>query len=140
MEPEEVGYYNTPGSAKDIFVENDIAYIADGAGGMQIVRFDGVDQTQQDHPKLPNEISLQQNLPNPFNPTTTIRYTIRKPQIVRLNLYNIHGRLVRTLFDGMKADGEYELILDGSRLASGVYLYELKSEQYSICRKMLLIK
>lgn len=73
-------------------------------------------------PTLPENFILYQNYPNPFNPFTTITYSMNKPGLVKVELYTIHGQLVRELINEYKIDGTYDLKLDGSRLSSGVYV------------------
>jgi photosystem II stability/assembly factor-like uncharacterized protein len=77
----------------------------------------------------PVRMVLWQNYPNPFNPTTTIRYDIAKESHVVLKVYNILGQEVATLVDAMKRPGQYSAVLDGTRLASGVYFYRLQARQ-----------
>jgi endoglucanase len=70
---------------------------------------------------LPASLRLEQNYPNPFNPSTRIRYTIARPGLVSLTIYDALGREVQTLVSGMQDPGEHEVIFDASRCASGVY-------------------
>jgi hypothetical protein len=95
-----------------------------------------VHKTQQ----LPQAFQLQQNYPNPFNPTTTIRYQLPEAGHVTLNVYDILGRLVETLVDAKQSAGYYDVTFDASKFASGVYLYELRTERNSSLKKMLLLK
>ncbi len=89
---------------------------------------------------IPGSIILYQNFPNPFNPVTRIRYTIRKSSPVSLIVYDALGKKVQTLVSENQAPGTYEAVFDGSRLNSGVYYYKLTSNGYSETRKMVLIK
>ena len=89
---------------------------------------------------VPRAFSLTQNYPNPFNPTTTIRYQLPARTRVELKVYDIIGRCVATLADGLQAAGLHEVKFDGSGLASGVYLYRLTTPDYIRDRKMLLLK
>lgn len=84
--------------------------------------------------------SLRQNYPNPFNPTTTIEFSLKKAGKATLTLYTITGQKVATLLDKNLTSGKYKVKVDGSRLASGVYFYELKSGSFHAIRKMLLMK
>ncbi|RMI03418.1 MAG: T9SS C-terminal target domain-containing protein, partial [Calditrichaeota bacterium] len=83
---------------------------------------------------------LEQNSPNPFNPSTRIRYTLQKPVFVKLTVYDILGRKVRTLVNGHQQAGSYTVTFDGRDLASGVYLYKLKIGNVVETRKMMLIR
>ncbi len=89
---------------------------------------------------VPSDFSLSQNYPNPFNPVTTIRYSLDKTSDVSLEVYNIAGKLVETLYTGNKSAGEYSVTWDASQLASGVYFYKLVSGTNIQTRKMMLIK
>ncbi|MFN1835585.1 M12 family metallo-peptidase [Balneola sp. MJW-20] len=89
---------------------------------------------------LPDEITLAQNFPNPFNPTTQISYSINEPQRVSIDVFDIQGRKVATLFDGFRNSGRYTATFDASGLASGVYIYRLMTPANVITRRMVLIK
>lgn len=89
---------------------------------------------------LPGELYLAQNYPNPFNPTTQITYQVPKQSLVSLEVYNMLGQKVATLVNQDQAPGEYTVNFNGRNLASGVYLYILKSGNTQIQKKMLLIK
>ena len=89
---------------------------------------------------LPITFSLSQNYPNPFNPVTTIRYSIEKTSHVKLQIYNILGKLVETLVDEERLAGPYSLSWDGARFASGVYFYRLDVGNRAVVKKMLLMK
>ncbi|MDR3626399.1 MAG: T9SS type A sorting domain-containing protein [Ignavibacteriaceae bacterium] len=86
------------------------------------------------------DFALFNNYPNPFNPTTLIEYQIPKDGYVSLKVYDVLGRLVRTLVDGYKTVGKYSVSFDASKLASGIYIYELKSSNFSSIKKMILTK
>lgn len=90
--------------------------------------------------QLPTEFTLSQNYPNPFNPTTNISYSILKSGYVSLKIYNIVGQEVATLYQGYQNAGSYKANFDGSRLSSGVYLYQLRTNQFSETKKMILMK
>lgn len=83
---------------------------------------------------------LNQNYPNPFNPSTNIAFTIPHPGFVTLKVYDILGNEVATLVNEEKRAGYYKVDFDGSKLASGVYLYVLRSGNFIQSRKMLLLK
>jgi hypothetical protein len=84
--------------------------------------------------------SLAQNYPNPFNPTTVIEFVLPKPDRVTLKVYNALGQEVATLVDGMKGAGIHTTKFDGSSLASGLYIYQLKTSDLTSTQKMLLVK
>ena len=89
---------------------------------------------------LPTEIRLTQNYPNPFNPTTQIAFTLPAAQRVTLQVFDMSGRLVATLVDGMQPMGVNEVTFDASSLASGVYMYRLTGDGVSLLNKMTLLK
>ncbi len=94
----------------------------------------------EDLPGLPTIHQLGQNQPNPFNPTTSIRYAIPTAELVNLQLYDINGRLVRTLFSDVQSPGFYEYVLDGRGMSSGVYFYRLEAGSFTETKKMVLLK
>ena len=81
---------------------------------------------------------LEQNYPNPFNPSTLIAYSIPQEGFVSLNIYNLLGEKVATLVNSIQEAGRYEVSFDASSLASGIYVYSLKSGSSLTSRKMLL--
>jgi hypothetical protein len=89
---------------------------------------------------VPAQFTLNQNYPNPFNPTTMIDYSVPVKGFVSLKIYNILGQEVATIFSGVQPAGNYSATFDGSRLASGVYMYSLQSEGVSITKKLVLMK
>ena len=84
--------------------------------------------------------TLSQNYPNPFNPITTIKYSIKDAGFVKLQIYDILGREIKTLVNEEKQAGEYEVRFDGNNLATGVYLYKLTAGPFTQIRKMQLLK
>ncbi|MCB5230841.1 MAG: FlgD immunoglobulin-like domain containing protein [Candidatus Cloacimonas sp.] len=93
----------------------------------------------------PTKMSLSQNYPNPFNPETTISFAIDQPMNVSLEVYNVKGQLIKTLFDGSKASGEHRVVWNGrdnsnNEVASGLYFYKLSTEKHTEMKKMLLVK
>lgn len=91
-------------------------------------------------PVPPPSFTLSQNYPNPFNPTTTVAYSVPVRSNIRLTVYDILGRRIRTLVDGMQSPGEHRLTLDSTGLASGTYLLVLETPQGVLTSKIALIK
>jgi hypothetical protein len=94
---------------------------------------------------LPKSLNLYQNFPNPFNPTTTINYTIPKAGNVVLKVYDVLGEEVATLVNNYKETGRYSVEFpdkggNAKSLSSGVYFYKLISDEFSIVKKMILMK
>lgn len=83
---------------------------------------------------------LEQNYPNPFNPSTTINFTIERPDFTSLLVFNVLGQVVATLENKFMWEGSYSIGFDASEMTSGVYFYELRQGQYSSIQKMILLK
>lgn len=88
----------------------------------------------------PYRFQLQQNYPNPFNPETIISFTVQSTQPVKLEVYDIQGRIVQTLVDGIVSPGEHRVRFDGANLSSGTYLYRLYAGKEIQTKSMTLIK
>jgi hypothetical protein len=97
----------------------------------------GVEKVEE---KILQCFTLYQNYPNPFNPTTTIKFALPVDSRVKINVYNSLGQLVETLVDKEMESGYHEVNFNASRLASGVYLYQLQAGEYISIKKMLLLK
>ncbi|MCZ6776721.1 MAG: T9SS type A sorting domain-containing protein [Ignavibacteria bacterium] len=91
-------------------------------------------------PVIPSEYVLYQNYPNPFNPSTTIEFDIPGAGLVSIKLFDLQGKLVRTLLNEMLVGGHHILNLDASELSSGVYLYRIQTDQSVGARKMVLLR
>ncbi len=99
---------------------------------------DADDETDQ---MLPEQYSLEQNYPNPFNPTTTIAFSLPEQTAVSLSVYNILGEKVAELLNNeIYSAGAHRINFNGANLASGVYLYRIKTDNFILSKKMLLIK
>lgn len=90
--------------------------------------------------EIPTSYSLSQNYPNPFNPSTNISYGLPKAGLVKLVIFDVLGREIKTLVNGYKAAGMYEISFDASGISSGVYFYKVESGDFSSIKKMVLIK
>ena len=98
-----------------------------------------------DNRNTPKEFHLSQNHPNPFNPETTIEYQLSQSSHVAITIYNTIGQSIRTLYDGQQNAGVYELIWDGKdnsgrKVGSGIYLYQLKVDDFVSVKKMVMIQ
>ena len=88
----------------------------------------------------PDSYNLTQNFPNPFNPTTSIRYSIPKRSNVTLKVYDILGNEVATLVNEEKNQGVYTVSFNAAGLASGIYFYTLRADGFVQTKKMLFLK
>jgi hypothetical protein len=103
---------------------------------------DATDNVSSD---IPRDFELKQNYPNPFNPTTIIGYYLPRTSAVRLDIYDILGRDIKTVDAGTKKSGYQQVIWDGTdrdgnAVASGIYFYRLQAGEYTATRKMQLLK
>jgi hypothetical protein len=87
---------------------------------------------------LPAQFLLDQNHPNPFNPSTTIRYSLPRRARMTLSVWNTLGQQIAVLHNGEQDAGYYELRFDGSGLSSGVYFYRIQAGEFVQTRKLLL--
>ncbi|GAB4378992.1 MAG: hypothetical protein Kow0042_27960 [Calditrichia bacterium] len=89
---------------------------------------------------LPQRFTLYQNYPNPFNSATTIDFALPEKSYIRLVVYDIAGRLVKTLAEGVYDAGHHRIQLTAGDWASGIYIYHFVSDKFTARKKMLLIK
>ena len=95
--------------------------------------------------EMPKEYKLFNNYPNPFNPSTTIKYSIPKVSNVKIQVYNMMGQLIKTLVNETKAPGFYNVVWNGtnesaSKVASGIYFYRFESDNFVANNKMIYLK
>lgn len=95
---------------------------------------------EKDENEMPVDFNLDQNFPNPFNPSTTISFTIPNSSMVNLAVYNSIGELVKVLVNEQMAQGRYTTNFDASDLSSGIYFYRLVSDATVLSKKMILLK
>lgn len=104
----------------------------DGRSGTLV----GVNEQQA----IPDAYALHQNFPNPFNPTTAIRFSVPNSSVVTLKVFDLLGKEVATLVNERKSPGTYLVEFDGTHLPSGIYLYRLEAKNFSDTKKVILIK
>jgi hypothetical protein len=91
--------------------------------------------------EIPSKFVLNQNYPNPFNPSTIISFSVTEKSRIMLKVYDILGRVVDVLADGIMNTGIYKINFDGRKLASGIYIYSLSSDRGDlISKKMVFLK
>ncbi|RJP63314.1 MAG: T9SS C-terminal target domain-containing protein [Ignavibacteriales bacterium] len=94
---------------------------------------------------FPNNFILEQNYPNPFNPSTTVEYEITKPENVKINIYDVNGRMIKELLKEQKDTGRYSVVWNGKddsgkMVASGNYFYQIICGDFAQAKKMILLK
>ena len=89
---------------------------------------------------VPSEYKLEQNFPNPFNPSTVIKFAMPRSGYVTLKVYNMLGKEVGTLVNGNMTAGLQEVVFDASSLPSGLYFYQINTNGFTDTKKMLLVK
>ena len=89
---------------------------------------------------IPAQFTLQQNFPNPFNPSTKITYSIPKANFITIRIYDMIGREVQLLVNEFQNRGTYTINFDAEKLSSGIYLYRLQAGKFSTTKKMLLVR
>jgi hypothetical protein len=102
--------------------------------------FGPVSDVDDEQTKIPDTYYLHQNYPNPFNPNTTISWQSPVGGHQTIKVFDVLGNEIATLVDEYKAAGRYEVEFNASRLASGIYFYQLKAGEYTAVKKMILIK
>lgn len=123
---------------EDVYPENDLTLFAKinlGLYSMGLKKDDGALNQQ-----IPKVYSLSDNYPNPFNPSTTINYSLPVNEKVVLKVYDILGKEVAILVNEQKPAGNYQVIFNAENLASGLYLYQIKSGAFIQTKKMILMK
>jgi hypothetical protein len=125
-------------------IENEIR-LASPARSVEFVLADSgsriISSVEGNVAKIVEQFKLQQNFPNPFNPQTTISYSLASASTVTLKVYDVMGREVATLVHNERqTPGTYEVPFDGGNLSSGVYFYNLQTEGYRETKMMVLIR
>ena len=111
---------------------NEIELVGDGAGTVSV---------RHDYKLIkPDKFMLFQNFPNPFNPSTTIKFYLPTNELVTIKLFNIMGEKIETLVEGNIPSGQHEIQWNANHLASGTYIYRMQAGEFSESRKMILQK
>jgi aminopeptidase N len=90
--------------------------------------------------EIPRVYALYQNFPNPFNPVTTVKFDIPERAFVKVNVFDVTGKLVSTLVNEERATGKYAVSFDASSLSSGIYYYTIVTDKFTDTKKMVLVK
>jgi hypothetical protein len=115
--------------------------LVNATGGAAIVnRVGGQAAHSETIGSVPTQFALHQNYPNPFNPTTVIRYELPSNAMVKVQVFDVLGRVVSTVVNEQKEAGIYEAVFNASGLSSGTYFYRLQAGTFVETKKMVLIK
>jgi len=143
------------GSSKPGYGGNQLALSGSDMGPWKVLSgwfgYEEMNQGKTDNIKsspIPKSFSLSQNYPNPFNPSTTINYDVPEgqfPMIVKMSIYDLRGRLIRTLVEEEKLPGTYQVHWNGrdemdKKVSSGVYLYKIVAGDFISTRKMIMVR
>jgi ELWxxDGT repeat protein len=131
------------GTGKELYVRG-----KNGINGFELYRFGPEDKpfssTNTSNEEIthsqPNSIRLKANYPNPFNPTTNISFKLPQATHVEITIYDMLGREISTLVNGRRSAGQHTITFDASSLATGMYIYQLSTEESVKTKKMMLIK
>lgn len=140
------------------FIDKEVVYNTDLYYWLESVSLDGqsvfagpvrVYTTNQDPdpdlPELPNVTMLYNAFPNPFNPNTNLRYTVKEAAMVKIDIFNTRGQLIRSMTAFHNVGGTFSMNWDGTdqngrAVGSGLYLYRMQSGNYQATRKMMMLK
>lgn len=117
---------------------NDVKNVIKIIGAQGVIGPIDTDVAEKNH--TARAYQLLQNYPNPFNPATTIAYSVPELGHVSLKVFDLLGREVATLVDDMKLAGNYKVNFDASKLPSGMYIYQLQTDNFTRIRKMVLLR
>jgi subtilisin-like proprotein convertase family protein len=104
------------------------------------IKYSSPISVKKDENIVADKFNLFQNYPNPFNPVTTIKYTVPEKTFVRLTVYDLLGKEIKTLVNEVQTSGLYSATWDASSMPSGIYFYRLQTNNFSQVKKMILVK
>ena len=93
-----------------------------------------------DETSIKFDFKLYDNYPNPFNPSTRIKYSVPNTSVVKLDVFNLVGEKISTLVNETKQPGTYEVSFDATNISSGVYFYKISTKEYSDVKKLMILK
>jgi len=140
-----VGTHSVTASATG-FVSQTVENVTVSQNLTTTVNFILVQGTDNDDPQIPvTATALNGNFPNPFNPETTISYSVKEAGPVKIEIYNLKGQLIRSLVREVQASGHYKVVFDGrdtrgNSIASGVYMIRMSTPNYQSSKKMILMQ
>ena len=132
-------FYNNIG--EDLEVRNDTVFVANGPTGVYVLHYDSTLLSINSDTEIKTEqYRLYPNYPNPFNPSTTLSFSLPENEFVSMKIYDISGREVQTLKKGYVQKGLHKYIFNAENLASGLYIVHLKAGTYSASCKIIYLK
>lgn len=135
-----MGYHFCAVPKSQVFDEEQFAFFhSQSSDSLALQVFFEIPVSTEESP-IVSTFSLDQNYPNPFNPETTISFALKTASVVRIDIYNISGRLIDTLVNQPFSQGRHSVSWNASNYSSGFYLYRITTDQGSQTRKMLLLK
>jgi hypothetical protein len=139
LNPILVGYYSTYEYIRDLEIQGQYLFTT-GWFDFRVYQCDALTNVIPTDKPLPAQFNLLPPYPNPFNPSTVIRFSLPYTQQAKLTIYDITGRQVKVLTNEILSAGEHRVTFDGSDLSSGVYFVRLQSGQHTQTEKMVLLK
>jgi len=122
------------------FINSDTGFAVGNNGTLLKTYTGGLVGINQISQNVPTEIGLSQNFPNPFNPSTVIKFSLPESTHVNLTVYDQLGRIVESLVDSDLTTGTYQFIFNAKNLSSGLYYYRLSTVNYNQTKKMVILR
>lgn len=138
--PVEAGHYDGVPQSRGVAANGKFVYVAEKIDGLTVYGNNLVTAVEQAGSTTPESFVLDQNFPNPFNPSTRIQFSVPSKGIVSLQVYDILGREVMVLVNEVLDAGSYVATFDARHLTSGTYMYTLSANNQRMSQKMLLLK
>ncbi|MBW7888071.1 MAG: T9SS type A sorting domain-containing protein [Bacteroidetes bacterium] len=138
--PVEDGYYDGVPQSRGLMADGKYIYVAEKTDGLTVYSNDLVTSVSNNNLLIPESITLHQNFPNPFNPTTSITFELNKSANTTLEVYNVLGQRIEVLLNKQMPAGLISVPFNGASLTSGIYIYRLKADGVTLSKKMMLIK
>jgi len=123
-----------------VMISDKIGWLLGDNGKLYYTASQGPTAANSDYHDIPMQFELFQNYPNPFNASTTIRYSIAEPSLVKLSIFNLLGKEIKILVNERQAPGSYQIDWTAENLSSGTYFYRLEVGGLKMMRKLVLLK
>lgn len=138
--PFETGLFNTDHQALGVTVHDNLVFVADYDDGLYIIRNDLITGVNDFSGAGTTDFILEDNFPNPFNSVSQISYTLPFESFVKLSVYDLTGREIKTLVNQRQPAGKYSISFDATDLYSGFYFYKLQAGSSEQSRKVILLR